>query len=116
MAHVLVVDDEKSIRLLLRTLLESAGHTVEEASSGEEALARCRQDESELGGVILDHRLPGVQGSEVAQALRAEGFDVPVVLHSAFLTPELAAEAERTGVVAVDKGETNALLDLVATW
>ena len=116
MAHILVVDDDKSIRLLLRTLLEATGHTVEEATSGEEALDRCRQADSELEGVILDHRLPGAQGSEVAHALRSEGVEIPVVLHSAHLTPELAAEAERAGIPAVDKGETDALLELVATW
>jgi CheY-like chemotaxis protein len=116
MVHILVVDDEHSMRLLLRTVLEAAGHTVEEASSGEEALVRCRQDDARLGGVILDHRMPGVQGSDVARTLRSEGFAVPVVLHSAYLTPELAAEAQRVGVPAVDEGEPDALLELVASW
>jgi DNA-binding NtrC family response regulator len=62
---VLIVDDEKNIRRTVRMVLEGEGFTVEEAGSGEEALARL----PDLGAdvMLLDVQLPGISGLETIE-------------------------------------------------
>ena len=64
---VLIVDDEKNIRRTVRMVLEGEGFTVEEASSGEEALARLPDVGADL--MLLDVQLPGISGLEVLERL-----------------------------------------------
>jgi two-component system KDP operon response regulator KdpE len=77
---VLIVDDEQSIRRLLRTSLESQRYHVIEAYDGEAALALADQAAVDLW--ILDLGLPGMDGFEVIKKLRASGSTVPVVVLS----------------------------------
>ena len=76
--RVLVVDDDQDIREMLCELLRLRGYEVEVACDGREALARTPDV------VLLDHRMPGLSGREVAEALQRRGCRVPVVLMSAF--------------------------------
>jgi len=66
---VLIVDDEKNIRRTVRMVLEGEGFTVEEASSGEEALARLPDIGADL--MLLDVQLPGISGLETLERLPA---------------------------------------------
>ena len=77
MARIVVVDDSAEIRLLLRTLLETEGHTVVEAGHADEffALALSRHDV-----VILDVMMPDVDGFAVLSQLRARGKDFPRII------------------------------------
>ena len=93
--HVLVVDDEKNIRAMLKAMLEMAGYEVECIQSGEEALARCREGAVDL--VLLDVRLPGMDGLSVLRALREDSPQLPVVMMSGHGTIETAVEAVRGG-------------------
>jgi PAS domain S-box-containing protein len=79
---VLIVDDDPSIRSLLRQELEAAGHAVREARSGEEALAAVKQERPGL--IILDVIMPGLSGFDVAAALRndPQTLDIPVIILS----------------------------------
>ncbi len=77
---VLVVDDEPSIRELLRHHLEHAGYRVQEAADGENAW-RLAQGGPDL--IILDIMLPGLDGLEVCRRLRAAGNQVPVLMLTA---------------------------------
>ena len=85
MASVLVVDDEPDIRLIARVVLTSAGHDVEEAGSAAEALAcvETSSNDQALDVIVLDVRLPDMDGWQVLDRLRAGGYDVPVVLFTA---------------------------------
>jgi DNA-binding NtrC family response regulator len=65
---ILIVDDEKNIRRTVRMVLEGEGYTVDEASSGEEALARLPDIAPDV--ILLDVQLPGVSGHEVLETLR----------------------------------------------
>jgi DNA-binding NtrC family response regulator len=65
---ILIVDDEKNIRRTVRMVLEGEGYTVDEASSGEEALARLPDIAPDV--ILLDVQLPGVSGHEVLESLR----------------------------------------------
>lgn len=109
-ASLLIVDDESDVRQMLRLILASLGWTIEEAVCGEDALERCRRPPTP-SAVILDHRMPpGPSGMEVVRTLRGEGFDAPIVLHSAHLTTEVEQEAKANGVPIIAKGEMRALL------
>lgn len=89
---ILVVDDDPDIRMLLRSVLEIKGWTVDEALDGAEALARPPGD---YQVILIDHRMPGLTGDEVAIRLRAGGFDRPIVFFSAYVTKELEARLRR---------------------
>ncbi len=93
--RILVVDDEKMIRWSLRTRLEQAGYSVEEAETGEAALAAAGRETPDL--VLLDIRLPDVSGEEVLKSLRAAAPDLPVVMMTAHASVEGAVAAIKQG-------------------
>ncbi len=78
--HILVVDDERAIRRLLRMYLTDAGFTVTEAGDGNEALDQVRRGGIDL--VLLDLMIPEVDGFEVTRRLR-EIAPVPVIMVTA---------------------------------
>lgn len=96
---VLVVDDEKNVRLTLRQALEDLGLTVETAEDGTEALDRLEKTEYDL--MLLDLRMPGLDGLEVLQRTRRTAPDLPVVIATAHGTVQNAVQAVRRGAVDV---------------
>jgi CheY-like chemotaxis protein len=103
-------DDQPDVRRLMCFLLEEGdGLFVSgEAGSGEEALAQL--DDGDHAVVLLDHRLPGADGCEVAEEIRARRPDLRVILCSSFLDDEVRARAHAAGVAAcLDKGEFDEL-------
>ncbi len=80
-AHILVVEDDQSLREGLRIVLERAGYRVTTAVRGQEALRVIRENPPDL--VILDLMLPGLDGSFVLERSREEGFKAPVIIVSA---------------------------------
>jgi len=92
---VLVVDDEKNMRLSVRTLLEDERYAVRTVESAEEALAVLAQDEFLM--VITDARLGGMSGYEFLAKARAQWRDLPMLMITAYATPKLAAEAIKAG-------------------
>jgi two-component system, OmpR family, response regulator len=85
-ATVLVVDDEEYIRDLVTSSLRLAGFAARAVSDGSRALTALEHDAPDL--VILDVRLPDIDGFEVCRTLRAAGSDVPVIFLTARDTPE----------------------------
>ena len=83
---VLVVDDEEYIRDLVTSCLRLAGFTARAVPDGSQALAVVAADAPDL--VILDVRLPGMDGFEVCRTLRADGNDVPIIFLTARDSPE----------------------------
>jgi two-component system response regulator MprA len=82
-AHVLVVDDDPSVRALLRDVLELEGHVVTLAPDGYAALRAVAAERPDC--VLLDVRMPGMDGHEVLGRLRAraDGLELPVVMLTA---------------------------------
>lgn len=79
---VLVIDDERHIRLFLRGLLKRNGYTnVVEGSNGREAIELVRTHTP--GAVLLDLNMPGLDGTEVLREIRANGNRVKVIVLSA---------------------------------
>lgn len=68
MKRILIVDDKATSRELLRSVLENQGHTVIEASNGEEALEKTRSEAPDL--ILLDLQMPVRNGYEVLEELR----------------------------------------------
>ena len=95
MPTILVVDDEASIRRTLREILEYEDFGVEEAVDGEEALAALRENAYDL--VILDIKMPKVDGMEVLETIADEDYDVPVLMISGHGTIETAVESTKLG-------------------
>jgi DNA-binding NtrC family response regulator len=92
---ILVIEDERLIRLTLRERLEREGYRVLEAESGEAGIRMAEEEEPDL--VLLDFRLPDTDGVEVLRALRERNADTAVILMSAFSTIESAVEAIKLG-------------------
>jgi two-component system KDP operon response regulator KdpE len=76
--RVLIVDDEAPLRKALRTSLSATGFMIEEARSGEEALAVFGESRSDA--VLLDINMPGMSGVETCRRLRALGSGVAIVM------------------------------------
>lgn len=111
---ILVADDQADLRRILRILLtRGTGWEVLEAVDGDDAVAVAAANR--IDAAVLDHRMPGRSGVEVARALRADGFEGPVVIFSAYLEPDVMAEAERLRVQSVPKGEITMLSDVLRT-
>ena len=97
MNRVLVVDDDPAVLACYGRLLRREGYHVETAPGGESALARL-QSEDPFDVVILDYRMPGMDGVEFLARLRGLGHPPEVVLVSAFATEEVCRSATRMGV------------------
>lgn len=82
---IITVDDESSVRRVIRAVLEREGYSVREAASGPEALDIVQQ-ESEVAMVLSDMRMPGMDGNALAHQLFAMRPNVPLMFVSAFDT------------------------------
>ena len=95
--RVLIVDDEESICWGLKRLLSSEGHEVSVASSAEEALALAERKKPDL--VVMDVRLPGIDGLAAMKQMSERLGPVPVVVITAFGNLETAVQAVEQGAV-----------------
>ncbi len=90
MLKVLVVDDDFKIRKLVKVNLEKRGYNVTEATDGESAITRMRQNMPDL--ILLDLIMSGVDGIEVCKWVRQRG-DTPIIVLSAQADEELKVHA-----------------------
>ncbi|MCE5267380.1 MAG: sigma-54 dependent transcriptional regulator [Planctomycetaceae bacterium] len=95
MPHVLIVDDEQSICWGLRKLVETLGHSAAVASSAEQALGAAKDRLPDV--IILDVRLPGLDGLSAMAQFRAICGDVPFIIITAYGDLGTAVEAVRNG-------------------
>ena len=86
MFHILVVDDDKNTRRLLKAVLESEGYTVSVAENGEDALDVMDKEVIDL--VVLDIMMPKMDGYEFTKTLRDVNNNLPVLMVSAKQMPE----------------------------
>jgi DNA-binding NtrC family response regulator len=94
---VLVVDDEKNMRLSLQTMLKDEGYDTRLAESAEAALALLAGGEFLM--VITDARMGGMSGYELLGKIRASWPDLPTLMLTAYATPKLAVEAIKAGAM-----------------
>lgn len=94
---VLVVDDEKNMRLSLQTVLNDEGYAIRAVESAEEGLELVGREEFLM--VVTDARLGGMSGYEFLGRLRRERPNLPVLMITAYATPKLAVEAIKAGAM-----------------
>ncbi|MBN1396286.1 MAG: sigma-54-dependent Fis family transcriptional regulator [Pirellulales bacterium] len=95
MAHILIVDDEQSICWGLSKLVEGLGHTAAVASSAEQAFKEAESQKPDA--IVLDVRLPGMDGLSAMQRFREQLGPTPVIIITAYGDLSTAVEAVRNG-------------------
>ncbi len=97
MGKILIIQDSPSINALLKFRLEAAGFLVDFTETGEEGIDRTRKEDYQL--ILLDYRLPGMNGDEVCRILRKEGHlrGTSIVFISAQDEEKLSQLAQETG-------------------
>jgi len=95
MARILVVDDEESVRQFLQEVLEDAGYTVVLASGGVNAVSEAAS--GEFDAVLMDNRMPDLDGLSALDELRRKNPELPVVLMTAYGTTRTAISAMQQG-------------------
>lgn len=93
--RILIVDDEPGIRLLLEEVFRDDRYQVICAASGEEALARWEEWEPDL--VLLDMKMPGMDGLTVLRRMAGEKLQVPVIIMTAYGELPVVEEALNQG-------------------
>jgi DNA-binding NtrC family response regulator len=95
MAAILLIDDEKSIRNVLKDILQHEGYRIEEAADGEQGLQKMAAQPFDL--VLCDIKMPKMDGLEVLQQIMQLQPDVPVIMISGHGTIETAVDAVKKG-------------------
>jgi two-component system NtrC family response regulator len=95
--NILVVEDGQSQREMLRDFLIKEGHNVAEAASGEEAVQSVANRAFDL--VLLDYKMPGMDGMQVLQEVKRLNPETDVVIITAYGTIETAVDAMKAGAV-----------------
>ena len=90
----MVADDDRDVRLMLRTLLELDGHEVLEAKDGDEAWKMCLDVQPSV--VVADVQMPGIDGLELCRKIRESNYspEIKIIVYTAGMaTPEQARNA-----------------------
>ncbi len=95
MISILVVDDEQSMRDFLKILLQKEGYSVETANNADNALKHLQKDAFDL--VISDIRMPGMSGLELLSHIKDDHPNLPVIMITAFASPNDAVSAMQNG-------------------
>jgi FixJ family two-component response regulator len=114
-----IVDDDESVRLALASLVRSAGHSIRVFSSAEDFLAAGEMRTFRC--LIVDWRMPGMDGLQLQRHLVAKGFEIPIIILTAHGDDVSRAQALRAGAVAflpkpVDAGTLLAAVDVALRY
>jgi DNA-binding response OmpR family regulator len=94
--HILVIDDDRSARMLLERVLVKAGHTVELADDAEAGLAALQARAFDL--LITDKNLPGIDGLELLRLARERAPRLQAILITGFPSDETKSSASELGI------------------
>ncbi|HEU0130560.1 MAG TPA: response regulator [Mycobacteriales bacterium] len=95
--RVMVVDDTDHVRTMLAEMLELDGfEVVLRAANGDEAVAGI--DAADPDVVVMDLKMPGIDGLETTRRIKAARPTQPVILYTAYLDPVIEAQAKEVGV------------------
>lgn len=114
--RILIADDNPINTLIAKRALESSGFAVNVASTGREALDAVEQISPDL--ILMDLRMPIMDGFEAIRLLREQGIDTPVIAVSAEMNPEIEKRARAAGAdgVAAKPLDAEALRQLAFKW
>src|SRR5258705_5931180 len=94
--RILIIDDEENIRRVTRITLQAAGYEVGEADDGEQGL-KAFGDGSGWDAVLLDQRMPGMDGLETLRHIKERNAAARVIMATAYASIELAVDAMKLG-------------------
>lgn len=95
--NILIVDDQTGIRILLSEVFSGEGYTVNQAPNGKAALELIGKEKPDL--VLLDMKIPGMDGLEILANIRKVDRDLNVIMMTAYGELELMKEASDLGVL-----------------
>ena len=101
--RILIAEDEDAIRKLVAMALTRQGYEVVAAADGREAIALWEKEGATIDGMVLDVRMPYVDGTEVLRRARADRPDIPAVLSSGFIPEETESEEIFSRVIYLPK-------------
>ena len=96
--HVLYVDDDEVMRVMVQHLLQRLGYRVSGFADPQAALTAIGEQPGAVDLVVTDHNMPGMSGLQLAAALAALRADLPIILSSGYVTDDMRAQAKRLGV------------------
>jgi len=82
MARILIIEDDKEMRSLLKDFLEEEGYEADSANNGSEALGKLAHQPFDL--IITDYRMPGLTGLDILSAVKKFQPEMPVIVITAF--------------------------------
>lgn len=94
---ILIVDDEKNIRLTLKTALKNAGYEVETAVNGEDGLSKVNEEEFPV--ILLDMKMPGIDGIQFLKELNNKEIETKVIMITGYGSVETAVETLKLGAI-----------------
>ncbi len=112
--NILLIDDERAVRVVTTRMLNELGHKVMTADSGQSGLELFRKQSKDIDLVVLDLTMPERSGEEILDELRLVRDDVPVVITSGFQATDASKLLRVPNVIAfLDKPHTLANLEMV---
>ena len=112
--HLLVCDDDPSVGAFLSAVFAWDGWTVTTVTSGPKCVEAVKQVTPDL--IVLDQVMPNMTGIEAARLIRGYGYTKPIVLFSAYLTPELQPAVSELGLREVSKIDTEAVVRVLRAF
>ncbi|MDQ0339386.1 two-component system response regulator (stage 0 sporulation protein F) [Caldalkalibacillus uzonensis] len=97
-AKILIVDDQYGIRILLSEVLQSQGYITFKASNGKQAIEIAKKERPDL--VILDMKIPGMDGLDILKHLKAFDSSIQVIMMTAYGELDMIKEAMQLGALA----------------
>ncbi len=97
-SRILYVDDDESMAFLVRRFLERNGYQVHTCETPMDALQALAAGADRFDLCITDHNMPGMSGLDLAAAMQAHGYRLPVVIASGFISEDLRTRSAEIGV------------------
>jgi CheY-like chemotaxis protein len=109
--RLLVCDDDPSVGAFLSSVFAWDAWTVVTVTSGPDCIAAVNQQTPDV--IVLDQVMPEMTGIEAARVIRGNGYTKPIVLFSAYLTPELRPAVTELDLREVSKADTEAVVRIL---
>ncbi|MBU3105706.1 response regulator [Clostridium gasigenes] len=95
--RILIVDDEKNIRIALKQCFKGENYKVEMANDGKEAIEKLKNDRYDL--ILMDYQMPNKNGLEVLEDIRKNNIETRVIIMTAYGTVDIAVDSMKLGAV-----------------